>query len=527
MQLKSQNLKKKILIAQLNSKRSLNNERLLERAVSEYFKGLQKEVLDKLEEYWNEYQLLQGHVDLIIAPVNESHEKYYNILAKHDKREYKLGQDEAQRLINIVNEQTAQKGIRNILQGKIKRKTNLFGTIKWSEDDLLNKVFIASKRTLERVTNQLNQIITDGYKSGKGINIVANMLTTRFNQLSTWEARRIARTEIHNSHNQGVMNIYNEIGVEYTQWIAASDDRTRDSHVEVDGEIIPIGGKYSNGLSYPGDMSGPLEEWINCRCSNAPFVIPYGYLAPSFSPFREEDLIPIETQNPLDNIEQQTVEPTIDAPYQLNNRENSFSDVKITQEQFEKVIAHQSKREKAKLEFGNSIDNETGNLIHAKDIRGKKNRVHVPTSNRPYSVIHNHTNDGGFSGGDAYSHILGAKQQVCYATTPKGVWIMRDTSQGTFSKKEGFISEHTATEIKYKMEGKYREIVKDVKSKYQSKYDNAKTREEKNKIGQKVNNEVFTQYNDWLLDEFAVGKRRDWLIEIEFIPKEKLKDVKF
>jgi hypothetical protein len=67
--------------------------------------------------------------------------------------------------------------------------------------------------------------------------------------------------------------------------------------VEVDGEIIPMGGTYSNGLQYPGDMSGPIEEWINCRCSNAPFVIPYGYMAPSFSPFREDDLIPIESKS--------------------------------------------------------------------------------------------------------------------------------------------------------------------------------------------------------------------------------------
>ena len=153
---------------------------------------------------------------------------------------------------------------------------------------------IASKRTLARVTGDLNQIITDGYTSGKGINVVANMLTRRFDQLETWEAKRIARTEIHNSHNQGVMRIYNEVGVEYTQWIAANDDRVRESHEEIDGEIIRIGDKYSNGLAYPGDTSGPIEEWINCRCSNAPFVIPYGYIAPGDKvQFYEDDLIKI------------------------------------------------------------------------------------------------------------------------------------------------------------------------------------------------------------------------------------------
>ena len=285
--------KRKLLIAQLNNRLSQSNEKQLELALRKYFKELKEEVLDNLEEYWSEYQLLQGQIDLIIAPIEESHEKYYQILAKHNKREYQLGNKEAERLINITNDKHSDKSIRKV-KGYIKRADDLFGTIGWTEEDLLRKTFIASKRTLARVTSDLNQIITDGYTSGKGINIVANALTRRFDQLETWEAKRIARTEIHNSHNQGVMRIYNEVGVEYTQWIAAHDNRTRESHLDIDGEIIEMGGTYSNGLRYPGDTSGDIEEWINCRCSNAPFVIPYGYMAPpDKAQFREEDLIKI------------------------------------------------------------------------------------------------------------------------------------------------------------------------------------------------------------------------------------------
>lgn len=287
-----QEMKRKLLIAQLNKAISNNNERQLERAIAKYFKELKQEVLTNLEEYWSEYQLLQGHIDLIIAPVQDSHERYYQILSKHDSKEYKLGEKEAKRLIQYTNEQSAQKGLRKFIRKKIQNTDGLFGTIRWTEEDLLNKVFIASQRTLARVTSDLNQIITEGYTSGKGINIVANMLTRRFDQLSTWEAKRIARTEIHNSHNQGVMRIYNEVGVEYTQWIAADDDRTRESHAEINGEIIRLGDKYSNDLEYPGDTNGPIEEWINCRCSNAPYVIPYGYMAPpGMQQFREDDLI--------------------------------------------------------------------------------------------------------------------------------------------------------------------------------------------------------------------------------------------
>lgn len=511
--------KQELLASQVSRIASDTNENLLRVNLSKFFTDLEHEIQSALLEYWNDHMLLQGQVNLILASIHEKHQEYYELIMKHKLQEFHRAEAMGRRLVKR-QEQSAMKASNPV---KITaNRDNLFGTLQYSEDRLAQHTFTASENTLNRVDSNINEILLDGYKSGVGINEVSRQITERFDQLRTWEAKRIARTEIHTAQNMGVMNSYDQLGVEYTQWIAASDDRTRESHVEIDREIIPIGSTYSNGLAFPGDTSGPIEEWINCRCSNAPFVMPAGMMAPSFSPFREEDLVPVPVVE-----EPQPTEPTEDSTYRLNNRENSYSEVKITQEQFEKVTAHQSKRANAKLEFGNSIDNATGELLHNKDIRGKKNRVHIPTHHKPYSVIHNHTNNGGFSGGDVYSHIMGAKQEVCYATTPEGVWIMRDTSQGTFSKKEGFISENTAAEIKYQMEGKFRELSKETKDKYQSQYDNAKTKADKSKIGQKVNNEVFKRYNDWLLDEFAVGKRRDWLIEIEFIPKEKLNNVQF
>ena len=281
-------------------KRRQNNEAQLEKELGRFFRKLKKSVLKGLDEYWSDYQLLQGQVNLMLSPIHEAHKEYYEIIRKYKLREYELGKAEAKRLIKRANkDKVALKAATTLsIQGFIdKDKNSLFGTIPKAEEDLLNRTFRASQNTLNRVDNQLNQIISDGYREGKGINKVANDITQRFDQLETWEARRIARTEINTSHNQATRDQYKEDGVEYTQWIAANDDRTRDSHVEVDGEIIPIGGKYSNGLAFPGDTSGPLEEWINCRCSNAPFVIPYGFMAPSFSPFRESDLVPINTES--------------------------------------------------------------------------------------------------------------------------------------------------------------------------------------------------------------------------------------
>ena len=277
-----------ILASQIALKRSENNEQKLRKELAKYFNKIEKEVQKLLKEYGNTEYLLQGQLSIILSPIKASHGEYYNIIAKHILREYDLGTREGDRLAYLNNPLLTTAVMNEI------RRNNLFGTLQYTEDRLLNRSFIASENTLNRVDESINEIITDGYKSGKGIDYVSQEVQTRFEQLQSWEATRIARTEIHNAHNEGIMKSYETLGVEYTQWVAANDDRVRDTHAEIDGEIIPFGGTYSNGLMYPGDTSGDIEEWINCRCSNAPYVMPKGMMAPpGMAQFREDDLIPI------------------------------------------------------------------------------------------------------------------------------------------------------------------------------------------------------------------------------------------
>ena len=287
--MKALKVKKQILRSRISNARSRNNERQLERELARFFDRLGKQVQSNLEEYWSPH-LLQGQINLISKPIMEAQAEYYLILQKYNKREYRLGIQEAERLVKLANKPVAEKTIKP----KLFKRLDLFATLRGAEEDLLERVFIASQATLNRVDTSIKTLLTEGYQSGKGINYVSNLLVKRFDQLQTWEARRIARTEIHNSHNTAVMDTYNEIGVEYTMWISADDERTRESHLEINGEIIRLGDTYSNGLRFPGDTDGPIEEWINCRCSNAPYVLPYGYTAPPQQQFTENDLIKIK-----------------------------------------------------------------------------------------------------------------------------------------------------------------------------------------------------------------------------------------
>ena len=50
-------------------------------------------------------------------------------------------------------------------------------------------------------------------------------------------------------------------------WMATLDERTRDSHAEMDMEFVGVDDEFSNGLEYPCDPAGAPEEVYNCRCS--------------------------------------------------------------------------------------------------------------------------------------------------------------------------------------------------------------------------------------------------------------------
>ena len=50
------------------------------------------------------------------------------------------------------------------------------------------------------------------------------------------------------------------------------DDRTRPSHLELDGERRDLDEEFSNGLQYPGDPDGDPSEVYNCRCTMVAYL---------------------------------------------------------------------------------------------------------------------------------------------------------------------------------------------------------------------------------------------------------------
>lgn len=82
---------------------------------------------------------------------------------------------------------------------------------------------------------------------------------------------RIAKTEGHRIQCESAYNVQvraKQKGADIVkQWDSTLDSRTRDSHAKLDGEIVEVEEKFSNGLLYPGDSNGIASEVVNCRCA--------------------------------------------------------------------------------------------------------------------------------------------------------------------------------------------------------------------------------------------------------------------
>ena len=234
-----------------------------------------------VEEYWKEYdEILSYYVDV----GGQIGYAYYSVLLSASK-------DRAKRFESTKAKDNSRQFLDNKLTSS--NANELWAPNPRVADGLERYKFEASEKTKARVNNEINNILSEGYREGWGHRDVASRIQKRFTDLSTYESRRIAQTEINTSRNFVNFNQLVDDGIEYKIWHAAHDSRTRKSHLKVDEEIVPINEKFSNGLMYPGDKSGDIKEWVNCRCSHAAFIMPLGYMAPAFWPFTENDLVKV------------------------------------------------------------------------------------------------------------------------------------------------------------------------------------------------------------------------------------------
>lgn len=136
---------------------------------------------------------------------------------------------------------------------------------------LLPKVDPDKVKAAKWSNRKINSAITQGILQGEAIPDIAKRLESVVGM--GWNsAVRNARTAMTGAQNAGRIDSYHdaqEMGIKLKkQWVATLDERTRESHADMDGEVVDVDEPFSNDLMYPADADGddPAEIY-NCRCT--------------------------------------------------------------------------------------------------------------------------------------------------------------------------------------------------------------------------------------------------------------------
>lgn len=135
---------------------------------------------------------------------------------------------------------------------------------------LLPYKYIDGVKDVRWNTQKVNSEILQGILQGDSIPNFAKRLrnVTEMNRASSI---RNARTSCTSAENKGRMDMIENAedkGVHVQKgWLATKDNRTRESHADLDGVFVDPDDPFDNGLQYPGDPDGDPEEVYNCRCT--------------------------------------------------------------------------------------------------------------------------------------------------------------------------------------------------------------------------------------------------------------------
>lgn len=129
---------------------------------------------------------------------------------------------------------------------------------------------------VERWNRQkVSSAVLQGVIQGEGSAKIAKRLKTVTN-MDMRSSVLNARTALTSAESAGRLDAYtraSELGIDtQKQWIATHDGRTRHTHRQVDGEIVPLKEQFSNGCKYPADPLAEPAETYNCRCRIVPVV---------------------------------------------------------------------------------------------------------------------------------------------------------------------------------------------------------------------------------------------------------------
>lgn len=271
--------------------------RKMEREIKEVYKEATDEVQKKLDRYMKRFNTLNDKKlkDLSDGKITqEEYEKWRSGFVKGDY--YKAMLDTLS--TDLANaDKLAMSTVRGYMP-EVYAVNHNYGTYQIESGTTFNTSYVLyDRQTVERLIkdnpkllpsprvnipkdkawNQkhINRQITQGILQGESIPKIAKRLE-KVVGMDERAAVRNARTATTGAENAGRVDSYERakgMGISVKQqWLATLDDRTRDSHRDMDLEIREVGEEFSNGCKYPGDPAGDPSEIYNCRCTLVPWL---------------------------------------------------------------------------------------------------------------------------------------------------------------------------------------------------------------------------------------------------------------
>jgi SPP1 gp7 family putative phage head morphogenesis protein len=136
-----------------------------------------------------------------------------------------------------------------------------------------SRSLLLAKSINKTTLDALRSLLSEGFAQGESIPQLSKRIEGYFTENAKYRADMISRTEVISASNRGAVDRYQKEGIQKKEWLSALDERTRETHIAANGQVVGINDDFSVGgdrMSAPGLGSDPSEN-INCRCT----VIPY------------------------------------------------------------------------------------------------------------------------------------------------------------------------------------------------------------------------------------------------------------
>lgn len=143
------------------------------------------------------------------------------------------------------------------------------------EPELLPRKVVNGKKDKAWNRKKIANAVTEGVIQGESIPEIAQRIARETSSQNMKAMRRYARTAMTSAQNAGRMEAMHEaqeMGIKVKKkWMATLDNRTRDTHADLDGQVVDVDEPFitsaGNKIMYPGDPSADASEVYNCRCT--------------------------------------------------------------------------------------------------------------------------------------------------------------------------------------------------------------------------------------------------------------------